>query len=148
MKRAAFSYRGDPAVPEFDDTRPLFVFDDICVLCSGGASFLMRLKRARDVQFTSAQGELGEALYRHYGMAMDDTYLFIADGCAWSKSEGYFQLAKHLGGIWKLAALARIVPRPLRDAAYDMIARNRYRWFGKTEACALLTEEQRARLIS
>lgn len=147
MKRVPFSYRNDHAVPDFDDTKPLFVFDNICVLCSGGASWLMRLERAGDVQFTAAQGELGEALYRHYGMAMDDTYLFIANGRAWSKSEGYFQLAKQLGGIWKLSAIIRIVPRPLRDAFYDMIARNRYRLFGKTEACALLTEEQRARLI-
>ena len=147
MIREPYSYRADPAVPEFDDSRPLFVFDDVCVLCSGGASFLMRHDRDGAIAFTSAQGEIGRALYRHYEMAMDDTYLFLADGRAYSMSEGYFQLAKRLGGIWRLSAIARIVPRPVRDFVYRMIARNRYRWFGKTRACALLTPEQKARLL-
>ena len=80
-------------------------------------------------------------------MAMDDTYLFLADGRAYSMSEGYFQLAKRLGGIWRLFAMGRIVPRPVRDFVYRMIARNRYRWFGKTRACALLTPGQKARLL-
>jgi len=52
----AYSYRGDPAVPPFDDRRALFVFDGVCVLCSGGASWLMRFDRRPKVNFTSMQG--------------------------------------------------------------------------------------------
>lgn len=147
MTRPAYSYRNDPQVPPFDDSRPIFVFDNICVLCSGGARFLMRHDRNEAIAFTSAQGPIGQALYRHYGLEMDDSYLFLADGRAYDMSEGYFQLARRLGGIWRLAALARIVPRGLRDAIYRMIARNRYRWFGQAEACALLTQDQKARLL-
>lgn len=147
MTREPYSYRSDPDVPEFDDSRPFFVFDQICVLCSGGASFIMRRDRAGKIAFTPAQGELGKALYRHYGLSMDATYLFLARGQATSESEGYFALARELGGWWRFAALFRIVPGAIRDAVYRLIARNRYRWFGRTEACALLTEEQRARLL-
>ena len=147
MSQRAYSYRDDPQVPAFDDSRPLFVFDNVCVLCSGGASFLMRHDRRKAIAFTSAQGPVGSALYRHYGLELDDSYLFLLDGRAYDMSEGYFRLAHALGGMWRLAALARIVPRPLRDAIYRMVARNRYRWFGKTEACALLTDDQRARLL-
>ena len=145
--KPAYSYRTDPQVPPFDDSRPLFVFDGICVLCSGGASWVMRHDRAARIAFTPAQGAIGQALYRHYGLAIDDTYLFVADGRAYGLTEGYFQVARVLGGVWRLAAIARLLPRPLRDAAYRLVARNRYRWFGTAGHCALLTSEQRSRLL-
>lgn len=147
MKREPYSYRSDPSVPAFDDSRPLFVFDDVCVLCSSGAAWLMRHDRARKIAFTSAQGDIGQALYRHCGLEMDATYLFLANGRASTMSAGYFALARELGGWWRLAQIGRIVPRFLADALYGLIARNRYRWFGRTEACALLTDDQRARLL-
>lgn len=147
LARPPYSYRDDPSVPPFDDCRPLFVFDGTCVLCSGGASWIMRADRAGKVAFTPAAGPLGAAIYRHYGMAIDDTYLLLVRGEVYGLSEGYFRLGRELGGMWRLLALLRILPRPLRDAVYRMIARNRYRWFGKVEACVLLTPEQRARLL-
>jgi predicted DCC family thiol-disulfide oxidoreductase YuxK len=145
--RPAYSYRADPQVPPFDDSRPLFVFDGVCVLCSGGASWIMRHDRAARIAFTPAQGAIGQALYRHYRLAIDDTYLFLVDGRAYGLTEGYFQVAHVLGGAWRLAALLRLIPRVLRDAVYRLVARNRYRWFGTVGHCALLTPEQRARLL-
>lgn len=142
-----YSYRGDPAVPGFDDCRPLFVFDNVCVLCSSGVRFLMKHDRAGKIAFTSAQGPIGQALYRHYGLEMDETYLFLAHGRASTMSAGYFAVARELGGWWRLAAAGRILPRFILDALYRLVARNRYRWFGKVEACVLLTEEQKARLL-
>lgn len=145
--RQDYSYRTDPVVPAFDDSRPLFVFDGTCVLCSGGASWIMRHDPRGRIAFTPAQGPLGQALYRHYGIRMDETYLFVANGRAWGMSEGYFRVAEVLGGAWRAAAALRIVPRALRDAAYQQVARNRYHWFGRAEACELLTPEQRERLL-
>jgi predicted DCC family thiol-disulfide oxidoreductase YuxK len=147
VSTAPFTYRNDPDVPAFDDSRPVFVFDGACVLCSGGASRIMKMDREGRIAFTPAAGELGAALYRHYGLAIDDTYLFLRDGRAWGLSEGYFHVADVLGGAWKVVKIFHLVPRPIRDATYRLIARNRYRWFGKVEACALLTPEQRARLV-
>lgn len=147
MRQRPYSYRDDPAVPDFDDSKPLFVFDHVCVLCSGGAAFIMRHDKAAKVSFTSAQGRLGEALCRHYDLDWDESYLFIRNGQPFIKSTGYFEVARALGGIWQLGLIFRIVPRPVRDCVYDLVARNRYRWFGKTEACALLSEDQRARLV-
>jgi predicted DCC family thiol-disulfide oxidoreductase YuxK len=147
MTWAPYSYRSDPLVPAFDDSRPVFVFDGVCVLCSAGASWIMRHDRAGKIAFTPAQGAIGEALYRHYGLAMDDTYLFLAHGRAYGMSEGYFQVARVLGGVWRVAEALRLVPRALRDAVYRLVARNRYRWFGKAEHCGLLSVDQRARLL-
>ena len=144
----AYSYRADPAVPAFDDSRALFVFDGVCVLCSGGASWLMRLDRKRRVNLTSAQGALGQALYRHYNMQLDDSYLLLDKGRAYSASAGYLHLCTILGGAWHVLRIAGLIPAPVRDWCYNQIARNRYRWFGKADYCALLNDEQQSRLIS
>lgn len=143
----AYSYRGDPEVPPFDDVRALFVFDGICVLCSGGASRLMRFDRRAKVNFTSMQEALGQALYRHYGVDPDESYLLIAGGRAFTASRGYLELCAIMGGFWHLLRVGTLVPERWRDALYASIARNRYRWFGRTEYCARLTPEQQARLL-
>lgn len=138
----------EPELPKWGDTRPLFIFDHVCVLCSGGVSFIMKHDRAGKIAFTPAQGELGQKLCHHFGIDWDATYVFIRGGRAYTKSDGYFEVARTLGGWWRLGLVFRIIPRPFRDLAYDVIAKNRYRWFGKTaEACQLLTPDQRARLI-
>ena len=147
LTASPYSFRDDPSVPAFDHTRPLFVFDGVCVLCSTGAAFIMRHDRDGRVDLAPAQSPLGQALYRHYGLAMDDTYLFVRDGRAFGKSTGYLELFTVLGGwCWVLGAMA-IVPRLVRDWLYDRIASNRYRWFGRTAMCARLTEDQRRRLV-
>lgn len=143
----AFSWRSDPAVPAFPDDRPLFLFDGRCVLCSGGASFIMRHDRIGLVNFASAEAPLGAALFRHLRVDSNATYLLIDGGAAWSKSAGYVQLARRLGGWWRLIEIGRLIPERLRDWAYDLVAANRYRWFGAAEHCALLTPEQRRRLL-
>lgn len=149
MTTKPYSYRDDPDVPDFDDSRPLFVFDHYCVLCSGGASFIMKRKTGHRIAFTSAQEPLGEALCDHYDIDWDESYRFIRRGKPFIKSDGYFEVAKELGGILQLALIFKIIPRPIRDWAYDLVARNRYKWFGKTEtACELLTKEQQSQLVS
>lgn len=147
ISKQPFSYRDDPSVPAFDDCKALFVFDGICVLCSGGASWIMRHDHKGGVNFTPAQEALGQALYSHYGIAMDESYLLIANGRAYTASRGYLELCRILGGWWHILRIAAIIPERLRDWLYALVARNRYRWFGKTNYCALLTEEQRTRLI-
>lgn len=148
LARPAYSWRGDPTVPAFDDATPLFVFDGICVLCSTGAALLMRRDREGRINLASAQSPLGAALYRHFGLPIDDSYLFLSEGRAFTKSRGYFEVAGTLGGWWRLLEAARILPEPAGDWLYDRLAANRYRWFGTAEQCALLSEAQRERLLS
>jgi predicted DCC family thiol-disulfide oxidoreductase YuxK len=147
VSKQPFSYREDSTVPDFDDGRALFVFDGICVLCSGGASWIMRHDSRAFVIFTPAQEALGRALYAHYGIEMDETYLLIADGRAYTASRGYLELCRILGGWWYAFRISAVLPERLRDWLYALIARNRYRWFGKDDYCALLTKEQRERLL-
>jgi predicted DCC family thiol-disulfide oxidoreductase YuxK len=151
MRRVAepFSYRRDPAVPDFADDRPLFIFDGVCVLCSSGVRWLLRRDPAGRFRFATAQSPLGRAIYAHYGLDFDETYLLLDQGCVYVKSDGYLRIAPSLGGFYRrLAALARLIPRALRDAAYDLVARHRYRWFGKTDYCALIPLELKERVLS
>ena len=134
-------------MPQFDDSKPLFIFDGVCVLCSGGASFLMKHDRRNLLNFTSAQGDLGKVLYAHFGLEFNETYLLVAGGKAYAKSAGYLKLCAILGGWWHLLRIGGIIPESIRDWAYAIIARNRYRWFGKADYCELLTPEQRKKLL-
>ena len=147
ISQRRFSYREDRAVPAFDDSRALFVFDGVCVLCSGGAGWLMRHDRKALVRFAPAQAALGRALYAHYGVELNESYLLIADGGAYTASRGYIELCRILGGWWSPLRVAAVIPEGLRDWLYAAIARNRYRWFGKADYCAMLTPEQRGRLL-
>jgi predicted DCC family thiol-disulfide oxidoreductase YuxK len=147
VSRSRFSYRDDPTVPAFDDSRALFVFDGVCVLCSAGASWIMRRDKKALLKFAPAQGPLGRALYTHYSVDMDETYLLIANGRAYTASRGYIELCHILGGWWNILRAAVMIPERLRDWIYLLIARHRYRWFGKTDYCSLLTPEQRQRLL-
>jgi predicted DCC family thiol-disulfide oxidoreductase YuxK len=147
LAHPAYSWRGDPGVPAFDDSRPLFVFDGVCVLCSTGAAFAMRHDEEGRINMASAQSPLGEALYRHFSVDFDDSYLMLRDGRAFTKSAGYLEVFAALGGWWRLLRASGVLPEPLRDWLYDRLAANRYRWFGKADYCALLSEAQRARLI-
>ena len=127
---------------------PIFVFDGHCVLCSTGASFVMRHDPAGKVRFLSAQSPLGMDVYAHYALPLDASYLLITPNGTFTKTTGYFRLADILGGWFRFGKVFQLVPRAIRDRVYDWVASNRYRLFGKSEQCALLTADQRARLVT
>jgi predicted DCC family thiol-disulfide oxidoreductase YuxK len=132
-----YSYREDPGVPLFPDDRPIIIFDGYCALCSGWAAFVLRHDPAGRFRLLSAQSPLGHALYVHYGLNPEDyeSNILIADGIAWFKSEGSIRMAEGLGFPWSLAAIFRVLPMRWRDRAYETVARNRLRWFGKRATC-------------
>jgi predicted DCC family thiol-disulfide oxidoreductase YuxK len=126
---------------------PIFVFDGYCVLCSTGASLIMRHDPQGKVRFLSAQSPLGQAVYAHFGLPLDASYLLITPEGTFTKTTGYFRLAEILGGWFRAGKAFQLVPRVVRDRVYDWVATHRYRLFGKSEQCALLTADQRARLV-
>ena len=136
------------AATDLVSPHPIFVFDGVCVLCSTGASFIMRHDPHGKVRFLSAQSPLGAAIYAHYDLPLDASYLLIAPEGTFKKTTGFFRLADILGGWFRLGKIFWLVPRPVRDFVYDRVATNRYRLFGKSEQCALLSPNQRARLVT
>jgi predicted DCC family thiol-disulfide oxidoreductase YuxK len=149
--RESFSYRSDPAVPKFPDDRPIIIFDGYCALCSGWAKFVLRHDAKGVYRLLPAQSPLGRALYIHYGLDPEDyeTNILLRDGVAWFKSEGSIRMAEGLGRPWSLLGGAfRILPRPIRDRLYELIARNRLRFFGKRETCFMSDGNYQGRFLA
>ncbi|MBM3941147.1 MAG: DUF393 domain-containing protein [SAR202 cluster bacterium] len=117
---------------------PVLLFDGICNLCNGAVRFILRHERDRTVHFAALQSAAGAALLRQCGLLPDYTasLVLIAGTHAYRDSEAVVRVARHLRAPWSLARFARLVPRPLRDGIYRLVAARRYRWFGKrAEAC-------------
>ena len=149
MAQTAYSYRADDAVPDFDDSQPIIVFDGHCALCSKWVQFVLKHDTPKRYKFLLAQSDVGEALYAHYGLKSKDydTNLLITDGYVRVKTDGTLAMFNGLGWPWKLMNILRIIPRPLRDWSYDHIARNRIKWFGAPNACFMPTPNVKARFL-
>jgi predicted DCC family thiol-disulfide oxidoreductase YuxK len=145
--RAPYSYRDDPSVPSFPDDRPLMVFDGHCGVCSGWARVVLGHDRNGVFRLTPATSNLGEALYRHYGLDPDLTYLVIEDGEGFGKAEASLRIVRRLGLPWSAAGVLRILPIRWLDGIYDWVARNRYRFAGRKQACMMPSPEQRGRFL-
>jgi predicted DCC family thiol-disulfide oxidoreductase YuxK len=145
-----YSYRRDGRVPTFADDRPIILFDGHCALCSGWVRFVLRHDRAAAFRLLPAQTVLGAALYRHYGLDAEDyqTNILIAEGRAFFKSESAIRMLERLGAPWSAARLLRLLPVPLRERLYDIVARNRLRWFGRREQCLVSAPRYEDRFLA
>lgn len=148
-RRPVYSYRDDTRVPDFSDARPLIVFDGVCVFCSGFAKFILRHDRNDRLNLCTAQSRLGRSLYLHYGLDPDnyETNILLRDGRPYFKSDAFFEAMKLLSGGWSLLALLQIFPRTPRNWLYDRIAGNRYRLFGRTDSCIVLSPRHKAKIL-
>lgn len=117
----------------------IVVFDAECLLCNGWVQFLLRHDRRGEIRFASIQGVNGRRLLDQAGLQTEglDTLLVIDGDRSWRYSAAIFQVLDQLGWPWRLAWVAWLVPSVFRDAAYRLIARNRYRIFGRAETCIL-----------
>jgi salicylate hydroxylase len=149
VAEARWSWRNDPAVPAFPDEHPLIVFDGECLLCSANARFVLRHDRRRRFRLTTAQGPLGQSLYRHLGLSTMDyeTMLLVENGRVRRNSDGVLAIAEGLGWPWRIATVLRVLPLSLRDDLYRLIARNRYRLFGKRAVCWTPTPQVLDRIL-
>jgi len=127
----------------------VIVFDGVCALCSRWVRFLLRFDRAGRYRFAAMQGAHGRQLLAAHGLDPDDpmSFLLLDGGRAWTDSDAIVQVLRGLGGPWRLLAAIRVLPRAWRDVAYRALARNRYRWFGRHDACFLPTPEQAWRFL-
>ena len=148
--REPFSYRRDPSVPPFPDDRPIIIFDGNCVLCSRFAQFIMRTDRDRRFRLLAAQSPIGTALYTHLGLDPEsyETFILLDEGRASVRSDAGLRIFGKLGFPWSLCVAARLMPRLARDKLYDLVARNRLRWFGARATCYVPDPSEADRFIS
>jgi len=137
-------------VPSYDPSHDhLLLFDGVCHLCDASVRFIVRNDPAGRIKFAPIQSTLGRRLYAQHGLDPNtpSSMLFITPRGAYKESDAALEIARTLGGAWQLALAFKPLPHFLRDAAYGIIARNRYRWFGKHDTCMLPTPELKARML-
>ncbi|EPG66670.1 thiol-disulfide oxidoreductase DCC family protein [Leptospira wolffii] len=132
-------------------TGPIVLFDGVCNLCNGTVNLLLDLDRKRVLRFASLQSEYAKKLVSDNGLesqveAVDSILVWDGKGL-FSKSDAVLRITGYLGWPWKIFRLGIILPGRIRDSLYDFIAKNRYKWFGKTEACRMPTPELKERIL-
>ena len=118
-------------------------FDGTCGLCNGFVDRLLRWDRRGTLRYSPLQGETAAARLGPQSPADPSTIVFADGDLVSLRSTAVLRILRRLGGGWRLAAVLVLVPRPIRDAVYDWIARHRHAWFGKRAACRIPTPEER-----
>ncbi|WP_096270847.1 thiol-disulfide oxidoreductase DCC family protein [Paucisalibacillus globulus] len=126
----------------------VILFDGVCNFCNSSVQFIIKRDPQGIYQFTSLQSDVGQKLLKDHEVPVElDSFIYIEDEKIYFKSTAALKVCRNLKGLWKLLYIFIIVPRPLRDAVYGVIARNRYKWFGKRDACMIPSPEQRKRFL-
>jgi len=128
----------------------LVFYDGLCGLCDRWVQFLLRHDPGQRLKFAPLQGET--ARQRNDLPAELRSVVFIVQPGTgqeqiYFRSEAALRLLDHIGGVWRMVSWLRIIPRPMRDWGYDVIARRRYQWFGKFAACRVPAPSFRARFL-
>lgn len=128
----------------------VILFDGVCNFCNSSINLIIRKDRKNIFRFAPLQSEAGAALTRHYGIDTDktDSIVYIENGKAYVKSSAALRIARHMKGLYPLLYGFIVLPKFMRDPFYDLIARNRYKWFGKKDSCMIPTPEIREKFIS
>ncbi|PCJ66051.1 MAG: thiol-disulfide oxidoreductase [Bacteroidetes bacterium] len=124
------------------------LFDGVCNLCNRSVDLLIRKEKGNELLFASLQSEVGRVLIEQSGLNdVPDSILFYSDGELYARSEAVMKAAVFLRRPYKWIGIFSIVPVPIRDYIYNLIARNRYSWFGKKETCRVPTEAERKKIL-
>lgn len=130
--------------------KPVLFFDGVCNLCNGAVQFIIRHDREAKIHFASLQSALGKearkAVLASKGK-VPDSLIFLDEGIYYTESEAALRVAAYLDGGWKTLRHLRVFPKFLRDAVYALVAKSRYRLFGKRRACMLPTPELKSRFL-
>ena len=136
---------------EFPENKKIVLFDGICNLCNRSVLFIIRRDHKDQFRFAALQSEIGEHFLkeRHIDSAETDSIILYEPGVAYyTRSSAALIIGKSFGGIWRLLTVLEWIPRPIRDFFYNLIARNRYRWFGRKEFCMIPTPELQSKFLN
>ncbi len=128
---------------------PVILFDGVCNFCNGAINFVMKQDRKGVFRFAPLQSEAGQKLLEQHDLSTKDfdSFVLIDEGKVYKKSSASLKVMSYLPWPWKPAQIFWIIPTPFRNAIYDFVAKNRYKWFGKKEECMIPTPELRKRFL-
>jgi predicted DCC family thiol-disulfide oxidoreductase YuxK len=121
----------------------IVLFDGVCNLCMSTVQFLIKRDPNGYFTFASLQSEVGRTLLEAHGLKPDalDTFVLVEGSRCFTHSDAALRVAKHLSGYWSLLWVLSLIPKPIRNWGYTVIARNRYRWFGRRETCMVPSQD-------
>ena len=129
---------------------PIILFDGVCNLCNASVQFIIERDPTAIFRFTALQSDFGQSILAKNSVNTEggDSVILVENGQVYDRSTAALRIARRLSGGIKLLYVFIIVPRPIRDFVYKIIAKNRYRWFGKQDACWMPTKELKARFLT
>lgn len=118
-------------------SKPVIVFDGVCLLCNRWVQFIIRHDKQEQFMFASMQSVAGKTMLEKHGLNPDDplSFLLVDESGGHVNTDAIIRILTRFGRVWKVVNVLRIIPAFIRDSSYRVIARNRYRWFGKRESC-------------
>ena len=120
----------------------IVLFDGVCNLCNASVQFIIRHNKNANLKFASLQSEFGQSQLAKFQLPTEvKTIVFITDGKALLRSNAALEVCQHLNGFYRYLKILKIIPAFLRDWIYNIIARNRYSWFGKKDQCWIPTPD-------
>jgi len=127
---------------------PVILFDGVCNFCDASVQFILQRDPKETFHFASIQSEAGQELLRKHNVPANmDSMILIENDKVYYKSSAALRISRHLQGAWKLLYVFMVVPSPIRNLVYDVIAKNRYKWFGQKESCMLPPPNVRKRFL-
>jgi predicted DCC family thiol-disulfide oxidoreductase YuxK len=132
-----------------DANKKIVLFDGVCNLCSNSVQFILQRDKKNQFLFGSLQGKAGQEYLVTFNLPADtfNSFMLIEGGTLYTRSTAALRMLKHLGGGWSLLYAFIVVPPSIRDAVYNRIAKNRYRWFGKKDTCWIPTPALKAKFL-
>ncbi|CAM1365527.1 thiol-disulfide oxidoreductase DCC family protein [Tenacibaculum xiamenense] len=137
-------------LPDIPENKKLILFDGVCNLCNSSVQFVIKHDKKNQFLFTSLQGNTGTKIINHFNIDREKTdsiLLFTKEKKIYSRSKAALLIASNLKFPINLLAIFLVIPSFIRDTVYNYIAKNRYKWFGKKEACYLPTPELKTRFL-
>jgi predicted DCC family thiol-disulfide oxidoreductase YuxK len=132
------------------EEQPIILFDGVCNFCNDAVNFIIHQDKKGMFKFASLQSSKGQELIQKYGLPSSNfnSFILIENGKVYKRSTAGLRLYNKLPWYWKWTQVFWVVPSFLRDAVYDLIALNRYKWFGKKYSCMMPTPEIKNRFLS
>ena len=132
-----------------DQELPLVMFDGVCNMCNAAVQFIIKRDKTDKLRFASLQSDHAKQQLINYDLPADylDSFILLEKGKLYTRSTAALRVSLYFSGLWRALYIFIIIPAPIRDAVYDFIGRNRYKWFGKKDQCMMPTPEQRAKFL-
>ncbi|TCP63537.1 thiol-disulfide oxidoreductase DCC family protein [Baia soyae] len=123
----------------------IVLFDGVCNFCNNRVQFLLKHDKKKELRFASLQSDFAQNWIAENGIQLEDSMYFIDGDKLYSHSTAVLRIIRELGSGWKLFYILSLIPKSIRDNLYRRFAKNRYRWFGKSEVCMIPSPEVRNR---